>query len=105
MNKYYEIFRKNFPFIVRDERESLEIINNTENKIIEAIIAAYGDSNKINFDDNIIDVLLKIGMLLRITYRKSDKKVKEETNNWVKELEKQNYYDNFYLEDLILSLK
>lgn len=36
MNKYYEMFRKNFPFIVRDERESLEIINNTENKIIEA---------------------------------------------------------------------
>lgn len=36
MNKYYEMFRKNFPFIVRDERESLKIINNTENKIIEA---------------------------------------------------------------------
>lgn len=74
-------------------------------KIIKAIIAAYGDSNKINFDDGIIDVLLKIGVFLRITYRKSDKKVKEEINNWVKELEKQNYYDNFYLEDLILSLK
>jgi len=35
MNKYYEMFRKNFPFIVRDEREALEIINNPENKIIE----------------------------------------------------------------------
>lgn len=36
MNKYYEMFRRNFPFIVRDERETLEIINNPENKIIEA---------------------------------------------------------------------
>lgn len=36
MNKYYEMFRKNFPFIIRDEQEALEIINNPENKIIEA---------------------------------------------------------------------
>lgn len=35
MHKYYEMFRRNFPFIVRDEREALEIINNPENKIIE----------------------------------------------------------------------
>lgn len=35
MNKYYEMFRQNFPFIVRNEREALEIINNLENKIIE----------------------------------------------------------------------
>ncbi len=35
MYKYYEMFRRNFPFIVRDEREALEIINNPENKIIE----------------------------------------------------------------------
>jgi len=35
MNKYYEMFRKNFSFIVRDEIEALEIINNPENKIIE----------------------------------------------------------------------
>ncbi len=35
MNKYYEIFRNNFPFIVRDEKEALAIINNPDNKIIE----------------------------------------------------------------------
>ena len=35
MNKYYEMFRKNFPFIVRNEEEALKIINNPENKIIE----------------------------------------------------------------------
>ena len=35
MNKYYEIFRRNFPNIVRNEDEALNIINNPENKIIE----------------------------------------------------------------------
>lgn len=35
MSRYYEMFRRNFPFIVRDEREALEIINNPENRIIE----------------------------------------------------------------------
>ena len=35
MNKYYEMFRKNFPYIVRNEEEALAIINNPENKIIE----------------------------------------------------------------------
>ena len=35
MNKYYEMFRRNFPFIVRNEEEALSIINNPENKIIE----------------------------------------------------------------------
>ena len=35
MNKYFEMFKRNFPFIVRDKREALKIINNPENKIIE----------------------------------------------------------------------
>lgn len=35
MNKYYEIFRRNFPNIVRNEDEALNIINNPENKIIK----------------------------------------------------------------------
>lgn len=74
-------------------------------KIIKAIITAYRDSNKINFDDYIIDVLPKIGMFLRVTYRKSDDKVREEIDNWIQELEKENYYDNFYLEDIIFGLK
>lgn len=73
-------------------------------KIIKAIITAYRDSNKINFDDYIIDALPKIGMFLRVIYRKSDDKVREEINNWIQELEKENYYDNFYLEDIIFSI-
>lgn len=36
MNKYYKIFRKNFPYIIRNEEEALQIINNLENKIFES---------------------------------------------------------------------
>ena len=35
MTKYYEIFRRNFPYIVRDENEALKIINNPENKFFD----------------------------------------------------------------------
>ena len=35
MNKYYNFFRRNFPYIVRDENEALKIIDNPENKVIE----------------------------------------------------------------------
>ncbi len=35
MNNYYEIFKRNFPFVVRDKEKALEIINNPENKFID----------------------------------------------------------------------
>ena len=74
-------------------------------KIIRAIIQAYKDTNNINFDEYFTDILLSIGMYLRVSYRKGDNIVKEEVNSWIEELEKENYYNNYYLEDIILSLK
>ena len=44
-------------------------------------------------------------MYLRVSYRKGDNIVQEEVNSWIEELEKDNYYNNYYLEDIILSLK
>ena len=35
MNRYYELFKKNFPYIVRNEEEALRIINNPENHFID----------------------------------------------------------------------
>ncbi len=72
--------------------------------IIKAIISAYNDTNKLNYDDYIIDILPKLGMYLRVAYRKSTKKVKQEIDKWLKELENANYYDNYYLEDVVLSV-
>lgn len=35
MNEYYEMFKNNFPYIVREDNTALEIINDSSNKIIE----------------------------------------------------------------------
>lgn len=35
MDKHYEIFRRNFPFIVRNENEALAILHHPENKFID----------------------------------------------------------------------
>ncbi len=74
-------------------------------KIIKAIIQSYKDTDNINFDEYFIDILPSIGMYLRVSYRKGDNIVQEEVNSWIEELEKDNYYNNYYLEDIILSLK
>ncbi len=72
-------------------------------KIIKAIINAYHDSNILNFSDKIIDDLLKMGMYLRIIVRKSDDLTISDINNWKEELSSNNYYNNIYLEDMVLS--
>lgn len=74
-------------------------------KIIKAIISAFQDSNTLNFNDYIIDQLPKMGMYLRVAFRKVNDLEKESINQWIYDLEKENYYDNYYLEDVILSLK
>ena len=42
---------------------------------------------------------------LRVTYRKSDEQIKEKINEWISELELKNFYNNYYLEDIMLSIK
>lgn len=74
-------------------------------KIIKSIIEAYNDTNKLNFDDYVFDIIGKLSMLLRITYRKSNDEVKNQIREWSEKLARLNYYDNYYLEDLILSLR
>lgn len=74
-------------------------------KIIKAIIEAHRDSNILNFDDEIIDILPKIGMFLRVINRKCKELTKNEINEWCNQLKKNNNcYDNYYLEDIVLSI-
>ena len=72
--------------------------------IMKAIVEAWHDcKDKLDNDD--LDIMSKMGMLLRIVYRKADNELKTEINNWKQELKDHNYYDNYYLEDIILLLK
>ena len=72
-------------------------------KILGAIITALVDTNHLNDDLCVTELFPKLGMFLRITYRKGDDKVKENINEWINHLKENNYYDNYYLEDIIIS--
>lgn len=74
-------------------------------KILKAIVEAYKDSNKLNFDEDFIDIIPNIGMFLRVTYRKANDDIKQEILSWVNKLEKEYYYNNYYLEDIMLNIK
>ena len=74
-------------------------------KVVKSIIEAYNDTNRLNFDDCVFDMINKLGMILRITYRKASAEVKEDIIKWAEELRTKAYYNNYYLEDIILSLR
>ena len=42
-------------------------------------------------------------MYLRILYRKANDELKKEVEKWIKTLVDNNYYDNYYLEDIIIT--
>ena len=70
-------------------------------KIIRAIINAYADNDKLNFDDYIITEFPTLGMLLRIINRKGNERTKQDVLSWMLELKSENYYNNLYLEDIV----
>lgn len=74
-------------------------------KIIKSIIESYKDTDKLNFDDYVFDMLSKLAMLLRITYRKANPNIKGNIMEWARQLSSANYYDNYYLEDIIIGLR
>lgn len=74
-------------------------------KIIKSIIEAYNDANRLNFDSYVFDMINKLGMMLRIAYRKGTDEVKVDIEKWIEKLQSKSYYNNYYLEDIALSLK
>lgn len=74
--------------------------------IIKSLVNAYYRVEK-NSSLEIIEegLFAKLGMYARIVYRKIDENEKEDINNWVNELTEQDFYNDVYLEDMILTLK
>ena len=108
-NKLYNqlILNKDTDFIVRDYLKSVEKYISAKDyssafDIIKAIINSYSENDML---DDIVDYLPKIGMFLRVIFRKSTKVVKDNINTLIKDLEKVDYYNNVYLEDIILTIK
>lgn len=105
MNDDYA-FKKIITESINDIKENIRASLFSESyKIVKAIIEAYHDSKILNEEKTIIDLMPSLAMYLRVTYRKSSDNIKENIDKWIKHLEDNNYYDNFYLEDMILSIK
>ena len=91
---------------VKDAREYLDLSNFEEVfKIVKSIIESFNDSNRLNKYDNIFDIISSAGVLLRITYRKADLNLKKEIDEWSTKMKNEKYYNNYYLEDMIITLK
>lgn len=131
MNSFEEHFRKYYPkqsydYYYNNLYNSLTLNNNyihltsdyiqkarqyisnqefTESfKILKGIIEAYTDTNYLNFEEHINSVFPELGMLLRVTYRKAQDATKSEIKEWINKLETNDYYNNFYLEDIVLTM-
>ena len=131
MNSFEEYFRKYYPnqsyyYYYNNLFNSLKLNNNYINltsnyiqksrqyisnqeftesfKILKSIIEAYNDTNCLNFEEYINSVFPELGMLLRVTYRKALDTTKLEIKEWINRLETNNYYNNFYLEDIVLTM-
>lgn len=73
--------------------------------IIKSIVEAYHNTNRLNYNDYLVNYFPKIAMFLRITYRKGSNDLKNEINKWLIYVASKNYYDNLYLEDAIIGIK
>ena len=97
MNDDYA-FKKIITESINDIKENIRASLFSESyKIIKAIIEAYHDSKILNEEKTIIDLMPSLAMYLRVTYRKCNDNIKENIDKWIKHLEDNNYYDNFYL--------
>lgn len=73
-------------------------------KIFRSIISAYNDTNTLNVEPYIVSQFPTLGMLLRIIFRKCDARTKQDIHSWIIELENDNYYNNLYLEDIVVMI-
>ena len=74
-------------------------------KIIKAIIEAYKDADMLNEENILVENIPSIAMYLRICYRNSDELLEEKIENWINSVVENNYYDNVYIEDMIISME
>lgn len=73
--------------------------------ISSSIIDAAKDSNYCDSDEILLNNYSKIGMFIRIAYRKGNDELKSEIQEWINKYKDKNYCDDIFLEDMILSIK
>lgn len=73
--------------------------------IVSAIIDAAKESGFEDSQDIVFNEYGKMGMIIRIAYRKGNKTVKNKINKWVEKITENEYYNDIYLEDMILTIR
>ena len=73
--------------------------------ISSCIIDAGKESGYCDCNEILLDQYSKIGMFIRISYRKGNEELKRNIEAWIKKYEEKNYYNDIYLEDMILQIK
>lgn len=74
-------------------------------KIIKAIITAIGDTDKFEYSFEVDYVLKRIELPLRTAYKKGDKKLRDSITNWLNKIKKERFYNNYFLEDVLIRIK
>lgn len=72
--------------------------------IIKAIINALKNTNKLD-NNQLINICYWLKVLLKITYKKSDEKIKKAITSWLNHLKENNYYESICLENIIEDIK
>lgn len=72
--------------------------------ISSTIIDAAKESEYCDNDDIILNSYNKVGMFIRIAYRKGNNKLRTEIQKWIQKYEEKNYYDAIFLEDMIIGI-
>lgn len=74
--------------------------------IIRSLVNAFYKVEKNTSLEHLEDgIIAKLGMYLRIIYRKIKEDEKPKINDWINELTKQVFFGDVYLEDMILTIK
>ena len=73
--------------------------------IYSSLICAIYDSKIKISSSKLLDLYSKIGIFARISYRKGNDELKQNINNWITLFSEKNYYDDVFLEDLLLNIK
>lgn len=73
--------------------------------IYSSLIDAICDCGVEMSTTSLLELYAKIGIFARITYRKGNKKLKTNIDKWINKHQSNDYNDDVYLEDMLLTIK
>lgn len=73
--------------------------------ILSSIIDAAKESEYVDDTELLLDNYNKIGTFIRIAYRKGTDELKSEIEQWIQKYNEKKFYNDIYLEDIIVNIK